>query len=79
MKANNVVVLYSDDFRQLSSFFNSIDSPYNLEHIAGFNAIYRRIFQALNQEEKRRAEEFVEVLIENVERKEWATKIFGVV
>jgi hypothetical protein len=79
MQASNVIVLYSDDFHQLKTYFQGISSPYTLEHIGGFNAIYRRIYPILNRDEKRRSEEFVDILIDNLERKEWAAKIFGVV
>lgn len=79
MKAGNVTILYSDEYHQIRNFFKSIHPPYTLEHIAGFNTIYRRIYPTLNRDEKRRTEEFVDVLIDKLERKEWAAKIFGVV
>lgn len=79
INATNVIILYSDEFHQITSFFQRIHPPYTLEHIDGFNSIYRRIYPILNRDEKRRSEEFVDILIANLERKEWATKIFGVV
>lgn len=75
----NVIGLSSESFYQINAFFQSIDPPYTLKHINGFNSIYRRIYPLLSRDEKRRSEEFVDLLIDNLERKEWAAKIFGVV
>jgi hypothetical protein len=79
MQASNLAILYSDDFQQLQCFFQATRPPYNLEDINGFNAIYKRIYPGLNREERRRSEEWVDLLVDNVERKEWAARIFGVV
>ncbi|HYE37973.1 hypothetical protein [Methylocaldum sp.] len=79
MQAGNVIVLFSEEFHQLKSFFQNIQPPYTLENIGGFNSIYKRIYPLLNRDEKRRSEEFVDIMIDNLERKEWAAKIFGVV
>lgn len=74
-----VSTLYSERFDELRSYFVSIAPPYTLTHIRHFNGIYRRIYPLLTRDEKRRAEDFVDALIDGVERKEWACKIFGVV
>jgi hypothetical protein len=79
MHAKTVSPLYSEHFNELRTFFQSLQPPYTLHHIREFNAIYRRIYPALSREEKRRAEDFVDSLIEGLERKDWAPKIFGVV
>lgn len=79
MQANNVISLYSEDFGRLTAFVKSIDPPYTLDDINGFNSIYRRIYPSLNRDEKLRSEVFVDMLINNLERNEWAAKIWGVV
>ncbi len=79
MESRYIIPLFSDEFSEINEFFHSIHPPYNLADIHGFNEIYRRIYPLLNPKEKRRSEEFVDTLIEKVERKEWAEKIFGVV
>ncbi len=79
MKTNKIVVLYSAGFQQLQDYFKSIEPPYGLEDIRGFNAIYRRIHPALNRDERRRSEELVDILIDKVEHKDLAANIFGVV
>jgi hypothetical protein len=77
--ATNISTLYSERFDELRSFFQGIRPPYTLQHIREFNALYRNIYPALSREEKRRAEDFVDSLIDGLEKKEWAPKIFGVV
>ena len=79
LKNSNIVVLYSSGFHQLQDYFRSIEPPYDLEDIHGFNEIYRRIYPVLNRDEKRRSEEFVDMLIDKLEQKEFAASIFGVV
>lgn len=79
MQAVTVSPLYSEAFDQLSHYFYRIHAPYTLQHIREFNAIYREIYPKLSGEEKRRAEEFVDHLIDGLQRKEWASHIFGVV
>lgn len=79
MNATNINYLYSDRFDELKRYFFGIQAPYTLGHIREFNAIYRKIYPSLNREERRRAEDFVDALIAGLERKEWASKIFGVV
>jgi hypothetical protein len=79
MQAAHVSSLYSERFDELRHFFYSIRPPYTLAHISKFNTIYRDLYPVLSREEKHRAEEFVDSLIAGLERKELASKIFGVV
>ena len=74
-----VVPLFSPAFQELWSYISSLRAPFSLQDIEGFNAIYKRNYSMLSREERRRVEEFVDSMIEQVARKEWATKIFGVV
>jgi hypothetical protein len=79
MQAANKSSWYSERLNELRYFFNSIQPPYNLHHIHEFNTIYRGLYPVLAREEKRQAEEFVDILIEGLECKKLAPKIFGVV
>lgn len=79
MQAVTVSPLYSESFNRLRHYFYCIQPPYTLEHVSEFNTIYREIYPRLSREEKRRAEEFVDSLIDGLQRKEWAARIFGVV
>ena len=79
MSAQPISTLYSERFDELRSYFQSIQPPYTLQHIREFNAIYRRLYPVLTREEKRRAEDYVDALIEGLENKDWASRIFGVV
>ncbi len=69
----------SNGLVELESYFSSIRPPYTLQHIRNFNRLYHRLYPALDREEKVRAEEWVDRMIDNVERKEWASRIYGVV
>jgi hypothetical protein len=64
---------------ELEGYFAGIRPPYTLSHIRDFNTLYQRLYPTLNLNEKREAEQWVDRLIDNVERKEWASKIYGVV
>ncbi|MCU0735884.1 MAG: hypothetical protein MUF20_10230 [Methylotetracoccus sp.] len=64
---------------ELEGYFSGIRPPYTLNDIWNFNRLYRRLYPVLNRDEKIRAEQWVDRLIDNVERKEWASKIYGVV
>jgi hypothetical protein len=79
MLANNISPLYSSEFDQLRRYFQEISPPYSLSNVREFNRIYRTIYPVLTREEKRRAEDFVDSLIEGLEKREFASKIFGVV
>jgi hypothetical protein len=77
--ASPVIPLFSPAFQEVSRYIASIQAPYTLEAIRGFNAIYKRGYVTLSREEKRRVEAFVDTMIEHVAQKEWAERIFGVV
>ena len=79
MLATNLTPLRSASFDQLRLFFQYNDPPYDLQVIRDFNALYRGIYPVLSREERRRAEALVDALIDGLEQKEWASKIFGVV
>ena len=79
MLAKNIVPLHSESFDQLRSLFMSFEPPYDLKDIRDFNDLYRGIYPVLSGEERRRAEDFVDAMIAGVERREWASRIFGVV
>ena len=70
---------YSSGFLELSNLFHTLDSPYSLGDIARFNLLYQRIYAQLNRIERHRAEELVDALIDGLENREWAAKIYGVV
>ncbi len=79
MNTAEVISIYSNNFDELRIYFQGLEPPYTLRDIRGFNTIYGGLYPVLTREEKRRAEEFVDVMIAGVEKKEWACKIFGVV
>ena len=79
MQTQNVYPLHSDGYRDISQFFASHRPPYTLDHIAEFNAIYRRVYPRLGGAERRKAEELVDHLVEHVANPKWASKIYGVV
>ncbi len=64
---------------ELEGYFSNIKPPYTLNDIRDFNRLYRQLYPVLNRDEKIRAEKWVDRLIDNVERKEWASRIYGVV
>jgi hypothetical protein len=69
----------SQPLGELEEYFANIRPPYTLSHIRGFNHLYQRLYPALDAREKVRAEEWVDWMIDHVERKEWVSKIYGVV
>jgi len=79
MNTAKVSQLYSDEFHAINTWFHDTRPPYCFNDIFVFNALYRRAYPALNREEKRRVEEFVDIMIEQVEYPKLATQIFGVV
>jgi hypothetical protein len=80
VSTNTVVVsLFSPAFQELWSYISGLQAPFSLHDIEGFNAIYKRNYSSLSREERHRVEEFVDTMIAQVARKEWAVKIFGVV
>ena len=76
---SNIAPIHSSNFAELQGVFASLSRPYGLNEIRRFNQVCKRIYGDLNSIERRRAEEFVDSLIEGVERRELAPKIFGVV
>jgi hypothetical protein len=69
----------SKGLQDLQQVFDSLERPYGLGEIIRFNRSYQRIYFELSREDKLRAEEYVEALIRGVERRELASRIFGVV
>lgn len=67
----------SAELQELQAWFIKHKPPYSLQDILEFHAIYQRDYQLLSQEEKRRAEELVDALIEGAGRKEWEARVFG--
>ncbi|MDD2769793.1 MAG: hypothetical protein PHT19_13750 [Methylococcus sp.] len=74
-----VIPLFSQAFQDVSSYISSIRAPYTLQDIHGFNTIYKQAYPMLSRDEKHRIESFVDKMIEQVARKEWISKIYGVV
>lgn len=74
-----VLPLYSAEFLELQTVFRRLEKPYGLADILLFNRSYQRVYAQLGREEKRRAEEMVDLLIEGLEQRKLASKIFGVV
>lgn len=79
MNSSPLVPLFSPSFQEVSGYIASIQAPYTLPAIQGFNAVYKRVYASLSREEKRRVEEFVDSMIERVAEKTLAEQIFGVV
>ncbi|MDD5037508.1 MAG: hypothetical protein PHE55_22500 [Methylococcaceae bacterium] len=67
------------EFQELITFIGTLATPYSESDIVRFNLLYQRIYRQLSRDEKRRAEEFVDILIAGVEKKAWSAKIYGVV
>lgn len=63
----------------LADQFDRMPSPYQLPDILRFNAIYRQVYSDLNPAERKRAEEFVDRLIEGAASSSYVPRIFGVV
>jgi hypothetical protein len=64
---------------ELEEYFSNIRPPYTLSDIRAFNHLYQRLYPRLDTGEKVRAEQWVDWMIDHVERKEWVSKIYGVV
>lgn len=79
MRTAKIIPIHSPEFTDLHRLFHSFERPYGLQDILHFNRAYQPIYRRLSPEEKRRAEEFVDALIEGVERRELKARIFGVV
>lgn len=79
MRAAKIIPILSPEFVDLQRLFHELERPYGLQDILRFNRAYQPIYRRLPAEEKRRAEEFIDALIEGVERRELKARIFGVV
>ncbi len=79
MIATKITPIHSAEFLDLQRLFHSLERPYGLLAILRFNRAYEAVYWRLGTEERRRAEEFVDKLIEGVERSELKARIFGVV
>lgn len=69
----------SPGLAELERYFSDVRPPYDLHDIRNFNRLYQRLYPVLDRDDKMRAEEWVDRMIDNVERKEWASRIYGVV
>jgi len=79
MVTAKIKALHSANYGAINHFFVSHEPPFTLTDIHEFNAIYRRAYPALAPIERKRSEEWVDYLIDHVERPEWVGKIYGVV
>ena len=79
MSETSVLPTCSPEFIELQDIFYKLARPYGFNEIFHFNQIYERVYRNLINEEKRRAEMLVDVLIDGLETPNLACKIFGVV
>lgn len=80
MSSNNTLMpTHSDAYEELMLFYRSLAMPYTKHDIRAFNAIYRCIYRSLSREERNRAEEMVDLMIEGLENPQLAEMIYGVV
>jgi hypothetical protein len=79
MQAIELSTPVSEGLMELENYFSGIRPPYTLNHIQDFNRLYQRLYPVLDPGDRVRAEEWVDRMIDNVERKEWASRIYGVV
>ncbi len=79
MLARKITPIHSPEFVELYTLFHGLERPYTLADILLFNRTYQPIYGKLGPEEKRRAEELVDAMVAGVERRELASRIFGVV
>ncbi len=71
---------HSIHFQQIEQWFQCAQAPYGVKDIYAFNALYRRTYNHLTREEKRRVEdEIVSTMIDGVEYPDLKAKIYGVV
>ncbi|MGI9211654.1 MAG: hypothetical protein ACR2HF_04210 [Methylococcaceae bacterium] len=69
----------SPAYQEIHGYISRLEAPFSLDDIEGFNIIYKRYYPTLSYDERHEVEAFVDTLIEHVERKEWASRIYGVV
>ena len=79
MRAKKITPIHSPGFVELFTLFHSFQRPYTLTDILQFNRTYQPIYRQLGPEEKRRCEELVDAMVDGVENRELASRIFGVV
>ena len=72
-------VLQSPELLELQRVFDKLEKPYGLPDILLFNRTYQSVYGLLGKEEKQRAEELVDALIEGLESRKLKSRIFGVV
>jgi hypothetical protein len=79
MQVATVRKFQSDEFRAIYEWFRTTPPPYCLHDILNFNYLYKQAYPVLSREEKRRIEEFVDSMIDNVECPKLVKCIYGVV
>ena len=79
MQVDAVRKLHTNEFYAIHMWFHATPPPYGFHDILKFNALYRKAYPVLSREEKRRVEEWVDRIIENVETPKLVKRIFGVV
>jgi hypothetical protein len=79
MNTAEIIPIHSQEFSAVRHFFHVHQPPYRLEHVLHFNRLYKQVYFRLSKEEKRRSEELVDQLIDKLEDRRLASKIFGVV
>ena len=77
--AQSITFQYSPEFQKLAAVFSHIHAPYTEQDVRAFNAIYSGLYRNLKVDERELAERMVDTILENLERKEYATLIYGVV
>jgi hypothetical protein len=79
MKATSVSPLCSPGIQELNDLFNSLKRPYGQDEIVRFNLAYQRLYPQLSRSEKLCAEKLVDDLLVDLENKNLAAKIYGIV
>jgi len=79
MNAVNISPIHSPAIQEINELFKSLNKPCGQGEINRFNVAYQRVYPQLSRLEKRRAEELVDELINNLEHRRLASKIYGVV
>ncbi len=69
----------SHSYEELLAFCRDLPSPYTEHDVRAFNAIYRCIYGGLSREERLRAEDLVDLMIDGLESPGLASLIYGVV
>jgi hypothetical protein len=77
--AKTITFQYSAEFQKLAAVFSHIHAPYTEQDVRSFNAIYSGLYKNLKADERELAERMVDTILDDLERKELATLIYGVV